>query len=73
MLVLKGSLLGILMFCILFAIRYHRVFWPNIVHPRVISAITVHNTFFWLGLVGCILVGCAIVGFWRPFGVLTGK
>lgn len=65
MLILKGSLLGILMFLILFAIRFKRVFWHTIVGPDVVSAVTIRNVFFWLGLVGCVLVGCAIVGFWR--------
>jgi len=66
MLVLKGSLLGILMFCILFVIAYRRLF-RSIVHPTVYSAI-IHDIFFWLGLVGCILVGCTIARWfwWHP-------
>jgi hypothetical protein len=65
MLVLKGSLLGILMFSVIFAIRYRRLFWRTIIGPEIISGITIQNVFFWLGLVGCILVGCSIVGLWR--------
>jgi hypothetical protein len=62
--ILKGSLLGILIFSVLFAIRFHRLFYHTIIDPRIIWLITVHNVFFWLGLVGCVLVGCATVGYW---------
>jgi hypothetical protein len=62
--ILKGSLLGILMFSILFAFRYRNSFHHVLIGPGVISQITIHNVFFWLGLVGCVLLGCAIVGSW---------
>jgi hypothetical protein len=62
--ILKGSLLGILIFSVLFAIRFHRIFYHTLIDPRVIWLITVHSVFFWLGLTGCVLVGCAIVGYW---------
>ncbi len=61
--ILKGSLLGILIFSVIFAIRFYRLFYHTIFDPRVISEIT-HSVPFWLGLVGCVLVGCAIVGYW---------
>ena len=62
--IVKGSLLGILIFSVLFAIRFRRLFIHTILDPRVVREITVHNVFFWLGLVGCVLVGCAVVGYW---------
>jgi hypothetical protein len=62
--ILKGSLLGILIFLVFFAIRFHRIFYHTLIDPRVVWAITVHSVFFWLGLIGCVLVGCAIVGSW---------
>lgn len=62
--ILKGSLLGILMFLVLFAFRYGRYFYRTLMGPGVISLLTIHNVFFWLGLVGCVLLGCAIVGSW---------
>ena len=62
--ILKGSLLGILMFSVLFAFRYGRNFYHVLMGPGVISQITAHNVFFWLGLIGCVLLGCAIVGSW---------
>jgi hypothetical protein len=62
--ILKGSLLGILMFSVLFLFRYHNSFYHVLMGPGVISQITIHNVFFWLGLVGCVLLGCAIVGSW---------
>ena len=61
--ILKGSLLGILIFLVLFAIRFHRLFLHTIIDPRVLIEIT-RSVPFWLGLVGCVLVGCAIVGSW---------
>jgi hypothetical protein len=51
--ILKGSLLGILMFSILFAFRYHSKFYHVLIGPEVISQITIHNVFFRLGLVVC--------------------
>ncbi len=62
--ILKGSLLGILIFSVFFAIRFHRIFYHTLLDPRVIWLITFHSVFFWLGLVGCLLVGCAVVGYW---------
>ena len=78
--ILKGSLLGIVMFSILFAFlptlrpdgsamtltafRYRSSFYHVLIGPGVISQITTHNVLFWLGLVGCVLLGCAIVGSW---------
>ena len=64
MLILKGSLLGILIFSILFAVQCYRMFIHTLVGPGVISQLTIQNVFFWLELVGCLLVGCAIVGYW---------
>jgi hypothetical protein len=64
--ILKGSLLGILVFSVIFTIRFHRLFYHTIIGPGIVSMITVHSVFFWLGLVGCVLVGCAVVGYWSP-------
>ena len=63
MMILKGSLLGILIFSVIFVIRFHRVFWHTIIDPNIILLITVRSAFFWAGLVGCMLVGYAIVGY----------
>ena len=52
--ILKGSLLGILIFLVLFAIRFHRIFYHTLIDPRVIWLIIVHSVFFWLGLTGCV-------------------
>ncbi len=68
MIILKGSLLGILIFSIIFLLRFSRIFWHTIIDPNIILLITVRSAFFWLGLVGCVLVGCAIVGYWPAKG-----
>lgn len=62
--ILKGSLLGVLIFSILFATRFYRVFYHALIDPKLVSLITVRSVFFWMGLVGSLLVGCAIIGFW---------
>jgi len=64
MLILKGSLVGILMFSVLLAVQCYRSFIHTLIGPGVVSQMTIHNVFFWLGLVGCLLLGCAIVGYW---------
>ena len=62
--ILKGSLLGILIFSVIFAIRFYRLFYHTLIDPKIVSQVTIHSELFWLGLVGCVLVGCTIVGYW---------
>jgi hypothetical protein len=64
--ILKGVLLGVLFFTIIFAIRFHRVFMHSLIGPNVISGITIHSVMFWIGLIGCVLVGCTIIWYWSP-------
>ncbi len=63
---LKGLLLGMLIFLIIFAARFHRVFTHSIIGPDYLRQITTHSVMFWVGLVGCVLVGCTIVWYWTP-------
>ena len=62
--ILKGVLIGVLFFLVIFAARYRRVFYHNLIDPKIVSLITVHSAIFWLGLGGCILVGCTVVRYW---------
>ena len=62
--ILKGVLIGVLLFFVIFAARYHRVFYHNLIDPKIVSLITVHSAIFWLGLVGSMLVGCTVARYW---------
>ena len=62
--VLKGLLLGLLVFSAVFVSRYHHV--RGILAPDVVSGMTIKNWFSWMGLVGSFLLGLSIVGWWPP-------
>ena len=62
--ILKGVLTGVLFFFVIFAARYHRIFYHNLIDPRIVLHITVQSVVFWLGLVGCTLVGCTVARYW---------
>ena len=64
--VLKGLLLGLLIFSIVFVTRYHREVFHAILAPDVINGMTIENWFCWMGLVGSLLLGLSIVGWWSP-------
>ena len=64
--ILRGSLLGVVIFFVIFAIRFHRIFYHNLIDPKIVSQITVHSWLFWVGLAGCVMVGCVLVGYWSP-------
>jgi hypothetical protein len=64
--IVKGSLLGILMFAIIFGIRFRKVFIHSIIGPGVIPQMTLQSVMFWIGLIGCVMVGCTIVWYWTP-------
>lgn len=64
--ILKGSLLGMLIFVIIFAIRFHRLFYHALIDPKIISQVTIQSRLFWLGLLGCVLIGCVVVSYWTP-------
>lgn len=63
--VVRGSLLGLLIFAAIFAIRFHKLFHA-IVTPAVVRSVTIHSAAFWVGLIGSVLVGCTIVWYWTP-------
>ncbi len=62
----KGSLLGMLMFAIIFGIRFRKVLFHSIIGPGVIPQMTIHSVMFWIGLIGSVMVGCTIVWYWTP-------
>lgn len=62
--IFKGLVLGILIFSVLFAAQSYRMFLHTMNAPGVLSQLTIFNVFFWLELIGCVLVGIAIVGYW---------
>lgn len=75
MLILKGSLLGLLFFTVgvsLFLVAFLRrlgqaaasqgLHWA--VDVRVIGMITIHNSWFWVALLACLALGLAIVASW---------
>jgi hypothetical protein len=62
--IVKGMLFGGLIFLVLFATRFHRIFYHNIIDPKIVAHITIQSVLFWTGLVGCLLLGCTIAGWW---------
>lgn len=64
--ILKGTLLGMLMFAIIFGMQFHKVFWRSMVATNYLRQITIHSVPFWFRLVGFVMVGLTIVWYWTP-------
>ena len=62
--IVKGVLVGFLMFGTIFAVRFRRRLFHGILGPDALRQMTVHSTAFWIGLIGCVLVGCTIAWYW---------
>jgi len=66
--VVKGVLLGLGLFfvgsLIYLASKLRPFEGSKATGISAITALTVYNPFFWIGLAGCLLIGCAVVGFW---------
>ena len=66
--IVKGVLLGLGLFSVdsfIYLLSKLRPFeGSKATGISAITALTVNNPFFWVGLAGCLLIGCAVVVFW---------
>jgi len=75
MVTVKGILLGLVLFFIGSVLYVGNKLRPIEEHKATgisaITAVTVRNPWYWIGLIVALVVGCAIVWFWRRPSVVS--